>query len=154
MLKIDDVSVRNIADRAPLVPGTDINDGLTLFDTDASGAFNGQYQVGAYDSSTPDAYTFSETGIDYTQAKQWAYRGTFYLPEHLVTAETQGSQTQMLIAATLYTAQGVSRAAPRWSTSSSWATPKDRTAQRTKSANCPGAACTTSPAASPAWATR
>lgn len=110
VLKIDGISVRNIADRAPLVPGTDINDGLTLFDTDASGAFNGQYQVGAYDSSTPDAYTFSETGIDYTQAKQWAYRGTFYLPEHLVTAETQGSQTQMLIAATLYTADGVSRA--------------------------------------------
>lgn len=110
VLKIDGVSVRNIADRAPLVPGTDINDGLTLFDTDASGAFNGQYQVGAYDSSTPDNYTFSKTTIECNEAGQWAYRGTFYLPEHLVTAETQGSQTQMLIAATLYTAQGVSRA--------------------------------------------
>lgn len=110
VLKIDGVSVRNIADRAPLVPGTDISSDLALFDTDASGAFNGQYQVGAYDSSTPDAYSFSKTTIDYTEAGQWAYRGTFYLPEHLVTAETQGSQTQMLIAATLYTAQGVSRA--------------------------------------------
>lgn len=108
VLKIDGVSVRNIADRAPLVPGTDISRDLNLFEM--KNAFNGQYQVGAYDSSTPDAYTFSETGIDYTQAKQWAYRGTFYLPEHLVTAETQGSQTQMLIAATLYTADGVSRA--------------------------------------------
>lgn len=110
VLKIDDVSVRNIADRAPLVPGTDISSDLALFDTDASGAFNGQYQVGAYDSSTPDAYSFSKTTIDYTEAGQWAYRGTFYLPEHLVTAETQDSQTQMLIAATLYTADGVSRA--------------------------------------------
>lgn len=109
VLKIDGVSVRNIADRAPLVPGTDISDGLTLFDTDASGAFDGLYHVGAYDSSNPDNYTFSETTIDYTEARQWAYRGTFYLPEHYVTAETQDAQTQMLIAASLYTAQGVSR---------------------------------------------
>lgn len=108
VLKIDGVSVRNIADRAPLVPGTDISSGLNLFEM--KNAFNGQYQVGAYDSSTPDAYSFSKTTIDYTEAGQWAYRGTFYLPEHLVTAETQDSQTQMLIAATLYTADGVSRA--------------------------------------------
>lgn len=110
VLKIDGVSVRNIADRAPLVPGTDISSGLNLFEM--KNAFNGQYQVGAYNPADPDNnnYTFSKTTIDYTEAGQWAYRGTFYLPEHLVTAETQGSQTQMLIAATLYTAQGVSRA--------------------------------------------
>lgn len=110
VLKIDDVSVRNIADRAPLVPGTDISSGLNLFEM--KNAFNGQYQVGAYNPADPDNnnYTFSKTTIDYTEAGQWAYRGTFYLPEHLVTAETQDSQTQMLIAATLYTAQGVSRA--------------------------------------------
>ena len=110
VLKIDDVSVRNIADRAPLVPGTDISRDLNLFEM--KNAFNGQYQVGAYNPADPDNnnYTFSKTTIDYTEAGQWAYRGTFYLPEHLVTAETQGSQTQMLIAATLYTAQGVSRA--------------------------------------------
>lgn len=107
VLKIDRVSVRNIADRAPLLPGTVISSGLTLFDTDASGAFNGTYQVGAYD---PDNYTFSKTTIEYTEAGQWAYRGTFYLPEHYVTAETQADQTQMLIAAKLYTAEGVSRA--------------------------------------------
>lgn len=112
VLKIDRVSVRNIADRAPLLPGTVISSGLTLFDTDASGAFNGTYQVGAYDPADPDNtnYTFSETTIEYTEAGQWAYRGTFYLPEHYVTAETQDRQTQMLIAATLYTAEGVSRA--------------------------------------------
>lgn len=110
VLKIDRVSVRNIADRAPLLPGTVISSGLTLFDTDASGAFNGQYYVGAYDASNPDNYTFSKTTINNTEAKQWAYRGTFYLPEHYVTAETQADQTQMLIAATLYTAEGVSRA--------------------------------------------
>lgn len=110
VLKIDDVSVRNIADRAPLLPGTNISTDLTLFDTDASGAFNGQYYVGAYDASNPDNYTFSKTTIEYTEAGQWAYRGTFYLPEHYVTAETQADQTQMLIAATLYTANGVSRA--------------------------------------------
>lgn len=110
VLKIDRVSVRNIADRAPLLPGTDISTDLTLFDTDASGAFNGQYYVGAYDASNPDNYTFSKTTIEYTEAGQWAYRGTFYLPEHYVTAETQADQTQMLIAATLYTAEGVSRA--------------------------------------------
>lgn len=110
VLKIDGVSVRNIADRAPLVPGTDISRDLNLFEM--KNAFNGQYQVGAYNPADPDNnnYTFSKTTIDYTEAGQWAYRGTFYLPEHLVTAETQGSQTQMLIAATLYTAQGVSRA--------------------------------------------
>lgn len=110
MLKIDDVSVRNIADRAPLVPGTDISSGLNLFEM--KNAFNGQYQVGAYNPADPDNnnYTFSKTTIDYTEAGQWAYRGTFYLPEHLVTAETRDSQTQMLIAATLYTADGVSRA--------------------------------------------
>ncbi|WP_300813113.1 fimbrial protein, partial [uncultured Bacteroides sp.] len=107
VLKIDGISVRNIADRAPLVPGKEIT-GLNLFEM--KNAFNGQYQVGAYDSSTPDNYTFSKTTIECNEAGQWAYRGTFYLPEHLVTAETQGSQTQMLIAATLYTAQGVSRA--------------------------------------------
>lgn len=110
VLKIDGVSVRNIADLAPLLPGTNISTGLTLFDTDASGAFNGQYYVGAYDASNPDNYTFSKTTIEYTEAGQWAYRGTFYLPEHYVTAETQADQTQMLIAATLYTADGVSRA--------------------------------------------
>lgn len=111
VLKIDRVSVRNIADRAPLLlPGTVISSGLTLFDTDASGAFNGQYYVGAYDASNPDNYTFSKTTIEYTEAGQWAYRGTFYLPEHYVTADTQDRQTQMLIAATLYTAEGVSRA--------------------------------------------
>lgn len=110
VLKIDRVSVRNIADRAPLLPGTDISTDLTLFDTDASGAFNGQYYVGAYDASNPDNYTFSKTTINNTEAKQWAYRGTFYLPEHYVTADMQADQTQMLIAATLYTAEGVSRA--------------------------------------------
>lgn len=110
VLKIDGVSVRNIADLAPLLPGTNISTGLTLFDTDASGAFNGQYYVGAYDASNPDNYTFSKTTIEYTEAGQWAYRGTFYLPEHYVTADTQDRQTQMLIAARLYTAEGVSRA--------------------------------------------
>lgn len=112
VLKIDGVSVRNIADRAPLLPGTVISSGLKLFDTDASGAFNGTYQVGAYDPADPDNtnYTFSETTIEYTEAGQWAYRGTFYLPEHYVTAETKADQTQMLIAATLYTADGVLRA--------------------------------------------
>lgn len=112
VLKIDGVSVRNIADLAPLLPGTNISTGLTLFDTDASGAFNGQYYVGAYAPADPDNnnYTFSKTTIEYTEAGQWAYRGTFYLPEHYVTAETQDRQTQMLIAARLYTAEGVSRA--------------------------------------------
>lgn len=111
VLKIDGVSVRHIADRAPLVPGTDISNTLTLFDTDASGAFNGQYYVGAYGASESDNTddTFSKSTIDYTEAGQWAYRGTFYLPEHYVTADTQADQTQMLIAATLYTNQGVSR---------------------------------------------
>lgn len=110
VLKIDGVSVRNIADRAPLLPGTDISTDLTLFDHDASGAFDGKYHVGAYNASNPDDYTFSKTTIEYTEAKQWAYRGTFYLPEHYVTAETKADPTQMLIAATLYTAEGVSRA--------------------------------------------
>lgn len=113
VLKIDGVSVRNIADRAPLLlPGTVISSGLTLFDTDASGAFKGTYHVGAYAPADPDNnnYKFSKTTINNTEAKQWAYRGTFYLPEHYVTAETKDRQTQMLIAATLYTAEGVSRA--------------------------------------------
>lgn len=111
VLKIDGVSVRNIADRAPLLLGTDISTGLTLFDH-TSKVFNGQYQVGAYDPADPDNnnYTFSKTTINNTEAGQWAYRGTFYLPEHYVTAETKDRQTQMLIAATLYTADGVSRA--------------------------------------------
>lgn len=110
VLKIDGVSVRNIADRAPLLPGTDIT-GLTPFDH-TSDVFNGTYHVGAYYPADPDNnnYTFSKTTIEYTEAGQWAYRGTFYLPEHYVTAETQADQTQMLIAATLYTAEGVSRA--------------------------------------------
>ena len=111
VLKIDGVSVRNIADRAPLLPGTDITADLTLFDTDASGAFNGRYHVGTYNPDDPDNnYTFSEATINNTEARQWAYRGTFYLPEHYVTAETQAEQSQMLIAATLYTVNGVSRA--------------------------------------------
>lgn len=109
VLKIDGVSVRNIADRAPLLPGMDIT-GLTPFDH-TSDVFNGTYHVGAYNPADPDNnnYTFSKPTINNTEAKQWAYRGTFYLPEH-VTAETQADQTQMLIAATLYTAEGVSRA--------------------------------------------
>ncbi|MDM8336718.1 fimbrial protein [Mediterranea massiliensis] len=110
VLKIDRVSVRNIADRAPLLlPGTVISTDLTLFDH-TSEVFNGMYQVGAYNASNPDDYTFSKPTINNTEAKQWAYRGTFYLPEHYVTAETQADQTQMLIAATLNTAEGVSRA--------------------------------------------
>lgn len=110
VLKIDGVSVRNIADRAPLLPGTDVSSGLTLFDH-TSDAFKGSYHVGAYnpDGSDNNNYTFSKTTIDNTEAGQWAYRGTFYLPEHYVTAETQDRQSQMLIAATLYTNQGVSR---------------------------------------------
>lgn len=110
VLKIDGVSVRNIADRAPLLPGTDVSSGLTLFDH-TSDAFKGSYHVGAYnpDGSDNNNYTFSKTTIDNTEAGQWAYRGTFYLPEHYVTAETQDRQSQMLIAATLYTAEGVSR---------------------------------------------
>ena len=111
VLKIDRVSVRNIADRAPLLPGTDISASLKLFDH-TSDVFNGTYHVGAYAPADPDNnnYKFSETTIEYTKAGQWAYRGTFYLPEHYVTADTQADQTQMLIAATLYTADGVSRA--------------------------------------------
>lgn len=110
VLKIDGVSVRNIADRAPLLPGTDVSSGLTLFDH-TSDAFKGSYHVGAYnpDGSDNNNYTFSKTTIDNTEAGQWAYRGTFYLPEHYVTAETQDRQSQMLIAATLYTVEGVSR---------------------------------------------
>lgn len=111
VLMIDSVSVRNIADRAPLLPGTVISSGLTLFDH-TSDVFNGTYHVGAYYPADPDNtnYTFNETTINNTEAGQWAYRGTFYLPEHYVTAKTQDRQTQMLIAATLYTAEGVSRA--------------------------------------------
>lgn len=111
VLKIDGVSVRNIADLAPLLPGTDISASLKLFDH-TSDVFNGTYHVGAYAPADPDNnnYTFSKTTINNTEAKQWAYRGTFYLPEHYVTADTQDRQTQMLIAAILYTAEGVSRA--------------------------------------------
>ena len=111
VLKIDGVSVRNIADLAPLLPGTDISASLKLFDH-TSDVFNGTYHVGAYAPADPDNnnYTFSKTTIEYTEAGQWAYRGTFYLPEHYVTADTQDRQTQMLIAATLYTADGVLRA--------------------------------------------
>lgn len=110
VVKIDGISVQNIADRAPLVPDNDISGSITLFDTDASGAFNGMYCPGEYNPDNADNYTFNLETIDNTQAGQWAYRGIFYLPEHFITQETQDSQTKMTVHASLYTAEGVSRA--------------------------------------------
>ncbi|MBM6960263.1 hypothetical protein H6A61_05240 [Bacteroides caecigallinarum] len=110
VVKIDGISVQNIADRAPLVPDNDISGSITLFDTDASGAFNGMYCPGVYNPDNADNYTFDLETIDNTQAGQWAYRGIFYLPEHFITQETQDSQTKMTVHASLYTAEGVSRA--------------------------------------------
>ncbi len=104
-VKIDRIGMRRIADKAPLVPNVTI-EGVTIstFDMDETGttAFNGKY--GTYVENDESVYNDTEPATP----GQWAYRATFYLPEHLVTDEAK--QTQMAIYATLYDNTNASRA--------------------------------------------
>lgn len=106
-LLINSVSGKNIATQAKLVPDYQPIGDMELKDTEYN-ALDGQYVEGDYDTSAPEAtsFTLSEPQNDHN----WAYRGTFYLPEHYVSADTQDQQTRLDITATLYTKDGSPKA--------------------------------------------
>lgn len=104
-LLMESVTGRNIATQAPLLPTGKAIENLPLLDT-KDGALNGHYANGEY---SEDAHETLEFTSDVPQAKgQWAYRTTFYLPEHYVTQNSD--QSYLDITAALHDATGTRKA--------------------------------------------
>lgn len=104
-LQMQNITGRNIATQAPLLPTGQAIENLPLLDT-AEGALNGHYADGEY---SKDAYETLSFNQDKPQAKgQWAYRTTFYLPEHYVTQNDD--QSYLDITAVLHDATGTEKA--------------------------------------------
>lgn len=89
-LTVEDVTGRQLATEAPLLPTYKPRAEMELKDTE-EGAFN--------DSRDSD----EDSG-------KWTYSATFYLPEHYVTAETIDEQTYLDMTATLHSETGEERA--------------------------------------------
>ena len=106
-LLINSVDGRNIATQAKLVPDYKPIADMELMYTE-NNALSGQYAEGDYDTSAPEA-TFSTLSKPQND-HNWVYRGTFYLPEHYVSTDTQNQQTRLDITATLYTKDGSPKA--------------------------------------------
>lgn len=85
-LLINSVDGRNIATQAKLVPDYKPIADMELMYTE-NNALSGQYAEGDYDTSAPEA-TFSTLSKPQND-HNWVYRGTFYLPEHYVSTDTQ-----------------------------------------------------------------
>ena len=96
-LLINSVDGHNIATKARLVPDYHPFSEMELMDT-KDNAFSGKYAEDNYDTSAPEATSFtpSEPQNDHNK---WAYRGTFYLPEHYVSSNSE--QSQNIIASSL-----------------------------------------------------
>ena len=104
-LLMQNITGRNIATQAPLLPTGKAIENLPLLDT-AEGALNGHYADGEY---SKDAYeTLDFTSDDPHANGQWAYRTTFYLPEHYVTQNDD--QSYLDITAALYDATDAKKA--------------------------------------------
>lgn len=104
-LQMQNITGRNIATQAPLLPTGKAIENLPLLDT-KDGALNGHYANGEY---SEDAHETLEFTSDVPQAKgQWAYRTTFYLPEHYVTKND--GQSYLDITAALHDATDTKKA--------------------------------------------
>ena len=104
-LQMQNITGRNIATQAPLLPTGQAIENLPLLDT-AEGALNGHYADGEY---SKDAYeTLDVTQTTTSNTDKWAYRTTFYLPEHYVTKKDD--QSYLDITAALHEATGTKKA--------------------------------------------
>lgn len=104
-LQMQNITGRHIATQAPLLPTGQAIENLPLLDT-AEGALNGHYADGEY---SKDAYeTLDVTQTTTSNTDKWAYRTTFYLPEHYVTQNDD--QSYLDITAVLHDATGTEKA--------------------------------------------
>lgn len=101
-LLMESVTGRNIATQAPLLPTGKAIEGMELLST----ALNGRYADGVYSEDAHETLDFTS---DDPQAKgQWAYRTTFYLPEHYV--KQNSDQSYLDITAALHDATDTKKA--------------------------------------------
>lgn len=104
-LLMQDITGRNIATQAPLLPTEQAIEGMELLCT-AEDALNGLY---ADDEYSEDAHETLDFTSNNPHAKgQWAYRTTFYLPEHYV--KQNSAQSYLDITAALHDATGAKKA--------------------------------------------
>ena len=106
-MAVTGLQARRVADQATLLASAREEMSLNLepFDTELP---QGAYHIGSYDSNQADSQ-FDQENIDLSrEGGQWAYRTTFYLPEHYVTDADE--QTDLRLHTTLYTEEGVKRA--------------------------------------------
>ena len=102
-LLMQNITGRNIATKAPLLPTGQAIEGMELLST----ALNGRYAYGVY--SEKDNHETLSFNQDKPQANgQWAYRTTFYLPEHYV--KQNDHQSYLNITAALYDATDAKKA--------------------------------------------
>ena len=107
-MAVTGLQARRVADQATLLASAREEMSLNLepFDTEF---LQGAYHIGSYDSNQADSYQFARENIDLPrEGGQWAYRTTFYLPEHYVTDADE--QTDLRLHTKLYTEAGVQRA--------------------------------------------
>lgn len=101
-LLMESVTGRNIATQAPLLPTGKAIEGMELLST----ALNGRYADDAYSEYVHENLTFNSNSPHANG--QWAYRTTFYLPEHYVTKKDD--QSYLDITAALHEATGTKKA--------------------------------------------
>ena len=101
-LLMESVTGRNIATQAPLLPTGKAIEGMELLST----ALNGRYADGVYSEDAHETLDF--TSDDPQANGQWAYRTTFYLPEHYV--KQNSDQSYLDITAALHDATGTRKA--------------------------------------------
>lgn len=104
-LLMQDITGRNIATQAPLLPTEQAIEGMEVLCT-AEDALNGLY---ADDEYSEDAHETLDFTSNNPHAKgQWAYRTTFYLPEHYV--KQNNDQSYLSLEAALHDATGAKKA--------------------------------------------
>ena len=101
-LLMESVTGRNIATQAHLLPTEKAIEGMELLST----ALNGRYADDAYSEYVHENLTFNSNSPHANG--QWAYRTTFYLPEHYVTKKDD--QSYLDITAALHDATGTKKA--------------------------------------------
>lgn len=104
-LLMQNITGRNIATKAPLLPTGKAIENLPLLDT-KDGALNGRYADGVYSEDAHETLDF--TSDDPQDNGQWAYRTTFYLPEHYV--KQNSDQSYLDITAALHDATDTKKA--------------------------------------------
>lgn len=104
-LQMQNITGRNIATQAPLLPTGQAIENLPLLST-AEGALNGLYADGEYSEDAHENLTFNSNSPQ--DNGQWAYRTTFYLPEHYVTKND--GQSYLDITAALHDATDTKKA--------------------------------------------